>query len=207
MKLIEAESNIFYITGLTGNQRLNKNVEDKLNEAKNRYNTMSEKKTVKLYHSFDYTAGSWNTNRRVVAKIEYGNMGKNIRFVVSNLDNANSTELYEDIYCKRGGMELLIKEHKTYLKSSRTSCHSFFANQFRLFLHSAAYALIHSLQKEILKGTEFANSTMQTIQLKVLKIASRIKEMKTKINLFLPISYPYKTMLAKSFAIFYVLRN
>jgi hypothetical protein len=206
MKLIEAESDIYYVTGLTGNSRLNKNVESQLNEAKERFNNTTDKRSIKLYHSFSYKAESWNSCRRVVAKIEHGSKGSNIRFVISNLKDVKATVLYEDVYCKRGEMELFIKNHKTYLKSSRTSCHSFLANQFRVLLHSAAYVLIHSLQKEVLKGTEFANSTMQTIQLKVLKIASRVKEMKTKINLFLPNSYPYKVILAKSFGIFAVMR-
>ena len=38
----------------------------------------------------------------------------------------------------RGRMEGFIKNHKTYLHSDRTSCHTFEANHFRLFLHSAA---------------------------------------------------------------------
>lgn len=206
MRLIEAESNIYYVTGLTGNSKLNKNVENKLNEAKELYKKSSDKKTIKLYHSFYYQAESWDSSRRVVAKIEHGSKGTNIRFVISNFKDVDDKVLYEEIYCKRGEMELFIKNHKTYLKSSRTSCHSFFANQFRVFLHSAAYVLIHSLQKEILKGTELANTTMQTIQLKVLKIASRVKELKTKINLFLPKSYPYKAILAKSLGIFAVMR-
>jgi hypothetical protein len=206
MKLIEAESDIYYVTGLTGNKKINKDVANKLNEAKALYKKSADKKTVKLYHSFYYKAGSWASSKRVIAKIEHGSKGSNIRFVISNFKDVDAKVLYEDIYCKRGEMELFIKNHKTYLKSSRTSCHSFFANQFRVFLHSAAYVLIHSLQKEILKGTELANTTMQTIQLKVLKIASRVKELKTKINLFLPKSYPYKDILAKSLGIFAVMR-
>ena len=216
MQLIDKEADTYYVTGLTGNSKLYKIVKGKLNEAKERYEAkelfnknQNLKKTekVKLYHTFYYQAGSWESAKRVVAKIEYNEKGKNIRFVVSNFENVKATTLYEDIYCKRGEMELFIKNHKTYLKSSRTSCHSFFANQFRVFLHSAAYVLLHSLQKEVLKGTEFAHCTMQTLQLKLLKIASRVKEMKTKINLFLPQSYPYNNIFTKALEMFAVLRN
>ena len=31
--------------------------------------------------------------------------------------------LYERVYCARGRMENMIKEHKLYTKSDRTSCH------------------------------------------------------------------------------------
>jgi DDE family transposase len=43
---------------------------------------------------------------------------------------------------------------------------------FRLFLHSMAYILIHTLQKQVLKGSEYANATMKTIQLKIIKTAA-----------------------------------
>jgi len=38
---------------------------------------------------------------------------------------------------------------------------AFPVNHFRLYLHSAAYVLIHTLQKEVLKGTEFCKATMK----------------------------------------------
>ena len=41
----------------------------------------------------------------------------------------------------------MIKEHKLYTKSDRTSCHRWEANQFRLFLHSGAYWLLHQLRQ------------------------------------------------------------
>jgi hypothetical protein len=75
-------------------------------------------------------------------------------------------------------MELRIKDHKLFLQSDSMSCNSFLANQFRLFLHSAAYVLIHTLQKEV-HGTEYATATMKTIQLKIIKVAARVKEIKT----------------------------
>ena len=114
--------------------------------------------------------------------------------------------LYEIGYCARGNAELRIKDHKTYLKSDRTSCHKFEANQLRLFFHSLSYILIHSLQKEVLQGTEFANSTMQTIQLKLLKTAAKVKEFKTKIKIEFPRTSPFRDIQSKAFNIFEVLR-
>jgi hypothetical protein len=46
--------------------------------------------------------------------------------------------------------------------------------------------LIHTLQKEVLAGTDYANATMKTIQLKILKTAAWVREMKTKIKIELP---------------------
>ena len=49
-----------------------------------------------------------------------------------------------------------------------------------------AYILIHTLQKQVLKGIEYANATMKTIQLKIIKTAAWVKEMKTKIKVEMP---------------------
>jgi hypothetical protein len=204
MRFINAQDNIFYVTGLTGYSSLDKHVEATINSAKKLFQPY--KCPVKLYHSFFYQAASWDEPQRVVAKVEVNEKGLNIRYAVTNMQQARARCLYENIYCKRGNMELYIKNHKTYLMSDRTSCHSFAANQFRLFLHSAAYVLIHTLQKEILIGTEFVNATMQTIQLRILKIAARVKELKTKINVFLPLSYPHHSLFGKALAIFQCLK-
>ena len=96
-------------------------------------------------------------------------------------------------------MELRIKDHKLYLKSDRTSCSRFMANQFRLFLHSAAYVLIHSLQKEVLADTKYANSTMETIQLKILKTAAWVKELNTKIKIELPKNFANQIIQKQAF--------
>jgi len=83
-------------------------------------------------------------------------------------------------------MELRIKD--------RSSCNSFKANQFRLFLLSIAYVLLHTLQKETLKGTEFVNATFKTIQNKIIKTAAWVKELKTKIKIELLRSSPTKAV-------------
>jgi len=42
------------------------------------------------------------------------------------------------------------------------------------------------LQKQVLKGSEYTNATMKTIQLKIIKTAAWVKEMRTKIKIELP---------------------
>jgi hypothetical protein len=90
-------------------------------------------------------------------------------------------------------MELMIKELKNHLFSDRTSCSSFQANQFRLFLHSMAYVLLHALREKYLAGTEFAKAQFDTIRLKLLKIGARIIPLATKIKIHLPTSCPAKS--------------
>ncbi len=96
---------------------------------------------------------------------------------------------------------------KLYLKSDRTSCHRFVANQFRLFLHSAAYVLIHSLQANVLKHTQWSKVTMATIRLRLFKIGAKVQELKTRIKVELPSSFPLKITLSRSFQIFERLRD
>ncbi|MCD6543227.1 MAG: IS1380 family transposase, partial [Flavobacteriaceae bacterium] len=184
-----------FITGLTGNAILNKCAKVTIESAQRKYKKYN--KPVKCYHSFQYRANSWTFPERVVVKVEANSMGTNVRFIVSSLKNIRPKALYEQAYCARGAAELRIKDHKTYLLSDRMSCNSFLANQFRLFLHSAAYVLIHSLQNEVLKDTEFCKSTMKTIQLKLIKLATRVKVMKTKIRIELPAEF-YSKWLSKN---------
>lgn len=168
------------------------------------------KKTIRRYSSFEYQAQSWNRPRRIIARAECSPLGENTRFVITNMmgqageiwdelyDIPDRTgeckQIYEDVYCARGNCENYIKDHKTYLKSDRTSCTSFLANQFRLALHSAAYVLLHTLKTQYLKGSAFANATFHTIQLRILKVAARVRSRKTRIRFFLPSSYPLKML-------------
>jgi hypothetical protein len=194
-----------FITGLTGNSVLNKCAKITVESAQREYKMYN--KPVKRYHSFQYKANSWTYPERVVVKVEANSMGTNIRYIVSSLSNVRSKALYEKGYCARGAAELRIKDHKTYLLSDRMSCNSFKANQFRLFLHSAAYVLIHSLQQQMLTGTEYCNATMKTIQLKIIKTAARVKIMKTKVQIELPVEFYSRWAYEKCFKIFQVLRN
>jgi len=193
-----------YITGLSGNQKLHQLAAVTINSAEREFNQYG--KPVKRYHSFMYQAGSWDTPQKVVVKVEVSAMGTNIRYVVTNLVKIRAKELYEKGYCARGAMELRIKEHKLYLKSDRSSCNSFYANQFRLFLHSIAYVLLHTMQKQLFKGTEYANATFKTIQNKVIKTAAWVKEMKTKIKVEFPKSCVTKELQVKAFEMLCLLR-
>ena len=101
------------------------------------------------FHSTRYHAATWARSRRVVLKVEVSDQGVNTRFVVTDLEQARAKGLYRHMYGARGQAENEIKDHKLYLKSDRTSCHRFTANQFRLLLHAAAYVLVETLRREV----------------------------------------------------------
>ncbi len=203
MAWLEAQPNVKYVIGLTGNAVLRELAQPLLQRATRLYQQTQRKVT--LFHSVHYQAGSWPTLRRVIIKVEVSSQGDNVRFVVTDLAQAKATVVYQQIYCERGTAELLIKDHKLYLESDRTSCHRFAANQFRLFLHSAAYVLMHALRRQVLKHTPWARATLATLRLRLLKIGARVKEMKTKIKVELASAYPLKRTLRRSFQLFEVL--
>ena len=103
-------------------------------------------------------------------------------------------------------MELYIKENKSHLLSDRMSCSRFEANQFRLFMHSAAYVLLHALRDKLLQGTEYATATMKTIRLRLIKVAAYVREMKTRIKIELPKQFPDMVVIANCLGKFNELR-
>ena len=204
MDWAETREKIGFLTGLTGNKVLNEKTRTTTESAERAFRASG--RPVKRYHSFPYKAGSWGNAQRVVAKVEVNHKGTNIRYIVSNITCIRTKALYENAYCARGAAELRIKDHKTYLKSDRMSCNSFLANQFRLLMHSAAYVLIHSLQKQALAQTEFSNSTMKTVQLKIIKIATRVNILKTKVKIEFPREFPEEQVFENLLLMFGILR-
>jgi Transposase DDE domain group 1 len=198
------DNGILYAIGQAKNSVLVRLAQERLLEARQLYNTTHRK--VRLFDSFEYQADSWDKPRQIIVKAEITEKGENLRFVVTNIQNDEPQQTYDIIYCARGNMENNIKDHKLFLKSDRTSCHSFEANQFRLFLHSVAYILMHALRENLLKGTEFSTATFATIRQRVLKIGALVRELKTKIKIHLPSSYPLKPLLKRIGDIFTILR-
>ena len=204
MQWCSKEDKTGFITGLSGNKKLKEQAAVTINSAEREFKQYG--KPVKRYHSFMYQAGSWDMPQKVVVKVEVTHMGTNVRYIVTNLIEFKAKDLYEKGYCARCAMELRIKEHKLYLRSDKSSCHSFLANQFRLFLHSMAYVLMHTMQKELFKGTEFANATFKTIQNKIIKTAAWVKEMKTKVKIELPKYCATKELQQRSLEMLALLR-
>ena len=203
MQYIEQEPLLHYVTGLGTNTALQRLAADITEQTKKLYRrrkaASSEAVKVTRFHSVRYRARSWSGLRRVIIKVEVISQGTNTRFVVTDLEEASAVRVYREIYCARGRAELFIKDHKTYLGSDRMSCHRFAANQFRLFLHSAAYVLYDTLRREILGHTALKKATMETLRLKLIKIGARVEELKTRIKVILPSSCPMEPILRQSF--------
>ena len=189
---LEDQPETRYVIGFITNNRILAETAPLLSKAQRQYQETGEKQ--RLFTSFSYQADSWDTPRRIIAKVEYTHLGANQRFVVTNLSR-NPQFVYDDIYVLRGDVENRIKELKLDIKADRLSCHRFLANQFRLLLHTAAYCLFWLLRHH-LQGTELATAQVHTLRLKLLKIGARIRETSRRIWVHLASGYPYRDLLA-----------
>ena len=129
-------------------------------------------------------------------KAEHTAKGSNPRFLVTNLTD-DAQKLYDEVYCARGEMENRIKEQQLGLFADRTSCHGWWANQFRLLLSSFAYVLLERLRALGLAGTELARAQAGTIRLKLLKIGAVVLRNTRRIRLLLSSSYPYQRLFGQ----------
>jgi hypothetical protein len=142
---------------------------------------------VRLVGEARYQAGSWPHPQRVVYKAETLEKGPNTRFVVTTR-TAPPLAVY-DWYVDRGQSENYIKDYKNALAADRLSDHRFWANQFRLLLHAAAYWLLDTLRRW-LATTEAARFQFDTLRLRLLKIGARVREGVAAVWLHLAASHP-----------------
>ena len=191
----EAPANLHYVTGLTSNHVWQQLAHEVVEQAKRAYGRDGGK--VPRFHSTRYQAGTWFCPRRVVIKVEVSAQGVNTRFVGSDMEHPGAKILYRQLSCARGQAEKEIKDHKRDLKSDRTSCHRFAANQFRLLLHAAAYVLLDTFRREVWKDTSGAYATMATSQLRILTLGARVQEVTHRRKISLPSSCPVAPVLRR----------
>jgi Transposase DDE domain group 1 len=177
-----------YILGLAINPKLDRMARPWRQRCANQ--TKPARPKVRRFHQFTYKARTWATAEKVIARIEATALGADARFVVTNLPGRGKA-LYEQVYCARGKMENLIKDMKLYTRSDKTACHRWEANQFRLFLHMGAYWLLHSVRLAAPKKSRWRGATFETIRCTFVKIALRIKELKTRIKLSFAAHLPH----------------
>jgi hypothetical protein len=184
-------ASVDYIIGLARNPRLEAMGGELMAEAELADANKGRKQ--RHFGWLDDAAQTWNKERRVIAKAEVTDQGRNPRFVVTSLEG-DAQRLYEKVYCARGEMENRIKEQPRGLFSDRTSCHGWWANQFRVLLSAAAYVLMEAIRRLGLKGTELARAQVGTIRPKLSKIGTVIVRNTRRIRLFFSSGYPYQAL-------------
>ena len=120
-----------------------------------------------------YQAQTWESERRVVAKIEWhdGELFPRIGFIVTNSKLPAGKVV--KVYNGRGDVENRIKEGKNTLRWDKTSCRRFAANQARLLMGVLAYNLLHMLRQFYLVGEEVKRS-MEWLIKRLIKVGAKV---------------------------------
>ncbi len=191
-----------YLFGLAGTRPLRRHTAALAHKTQTRYRatraahpTRSAEIKIRRFTEFDDQAASWSRVRRIAARIEASAQGVDVRFIVTNIASGRAKSLYQRHYCARGQMENYIKGYKCHLAPERTSCCAATANQFRLFLHAAAYWLVWTFQAAQPKRSVWRTAQIDTVRLRLIKIGARVDEFKTRIRVHLPTAYPHHLVL------------
>jgi hypothetical protein len=175
-----------YTIGLAPNARLRRLAAPLVEQAAQRHAQTAEK--VRLVGEGQYAAESWVHERRVIYKAEELEKGSNLRFVVTSRTDADPLALY-NWYVRRGEAEQWIKDLKSACFADRLSCHRFWANQFRLLLHAAAYWLLDAVRRWLLQ-TGVTRLQLDTLRLRLVKIGGWVHERLDGLQLHLASSHP-----------------
>jgi hypothetical protein len=165
-------ASVNYIVGLARNARLQSITEFMELAMKDGFEASGIKQ--REVGEFAYAAHSWPRERRVITRLEWGEQGNNPRYVVTSLDG-EAQVLYDQLYCQRGEAENRIKEAQVGLFATCTSCHVMRSNQLRMLLAALGYVLIERLRALALQGTALASVQVDTLRVKLLKVAAVVK--------------------------------
>ena len=110
-------------------------------------------------------------------------------FLVTNMES--SPEYLIKFYCKRGLMENFIKERKTGFDFASVSSHARIVNANRLQIHALAYNIFNWFRRLVLSAN-MRKQRIDTVRLKLLKIAAKVIRSARYITFKLCSSCPYK---------------
>ncbi len=180
-----------YVIGVARNAVLHRDVEGWEYWLRHRYGETGAKQ--RLIREFRYQAKSWNIERRLITRLEYGAQGPNPRFIVTNLTGTPEA-LYDGLYCQRGEAENRIKETQLDLFGTRTSSQKFLANWLRVLFSALAYTLMQRLRELALAGTDLARANAATIRVKLLKIGAAVIRNTRRIRILFASHHPLRDL-------------
>jgi DDE family transposase len=180
------QNGIDYTIGLVPNTRLEALAAPLLADAQQQRSEAGTEK-VRLMGETAYQAKSWPKARRVIVKAETLAQGPNTRFLVTS--RTDPPPYLYDWYVDRGEPEGWIKDLKRACFADRLSDHRFWANQFRLLLHGAAYWLLDTLRRW-LAARAVPRVQLDTLRLHLIKIGGRVWQLADRVRLRLASSHP-----------------
>lgn len=188
-----------YVVGYANNTRLAQKSVAWTDKAQRRYERTGQ--SLQVFGELCYSGRKWKgKTRRLIVKAEVveaaGREPKvNLRFVVTNLRH-KPKNVYA-IYRWRGDIENRVKELKAGVALDRTSCSDFYANQLRVLLAAAAYAILQELRTR-LKGTGLARAQVDRLRLCLLRIGARIERTARRIVVHLAAAHPWQPPWTKA---------
>ncbi len=181
---------IGYLLGVASTSTLRRHIEKLETSTAARFAAAGGGEKWRRFAEFHDGAASWARVERIIARVEAGPDGVDTRFVVTSLGGGSARTIYQNGYCQRGRAENHIKAWKRHLAADRTSCSKATANQFRLFLHAGAYWLLWSLRSLMPRRSSWRVAQFDTMRLRLIRLATRVVELKSKIRLHFPTSTP-----------------
>ena len=193
LEFLDAQPQLEYVVAIAKNAVLKRVAAPGMRRA--RQLSRRSGKTEHIYGEVCYAARKWPCLRRVVIKAEVVRAPEkdpkdNPRFVITNMRQSPQW-IYERVYCQRGDIENRIKELHD-LEIDRTSCSSFWANQFRVLLTAAAYVLMQELRLRA-AGTACARAQVGMLRERLLKLGARVLVSVRRIVVHLPAAFPFLT--------------
>ncbi len=192
LDFLDSQPRLEYTVAMAKNAVLERRAEPAMRQARQLAQASGE--TEHIYSECRYAARKWPRLRRVILKAEVvrhpGREPKdNPRFVITNLKQSPEW-IYERVYCARGEIENRIKELHLGLEMDRTSCTSFWANQFRVLMTAAAYVLMQELRLRAAR-TDCARAQVWTLRDRLLKLGAQVVASVRRVVLHLPASFPF----------------
>src|SRR5947207_558038 len=182
------DNGIGYTIGLIPNRRLAVIAAPLLTQALTQSQAQGGSK-IRLAGETTYQARTWAHPRRVIYKAEALSKGPNTRFIVTTR-HEDPLAVY-NWYVARGEPENWIKDLKNAVEADRLSDHRFWANAFRLLMHTAAYWLLDTLRRWLLQSIgDAARMQLDTLRLRLVKIGARLRQLPGTLRLHLPSSHP-----------------
>ena len=188
-----------YVVGYANNGRLAQECVGWAEEAERCFERSGH--SVQVFGELRYAGRKWRSrSRRLIVKAEVvESLGRepkvNLRFVVTNLRH-KPANVYA-IYRWRGDIENRVKELKDGVALDRTSCSDFYANQLRVLLAAAAYAILQDLRTR-LRGTELARAQVHRLRLCLLRIGARIERSVRRIVIHLAATHGWQPPWARA---------
>src|SRR4030088_2479450 len=192
LDFLDCEPKVEYLVNMAANAVLKRKVESAMKRARRVSEIAGQ--TEHVYGECRYaTRKTWPWKRRIIYKAEVVCAANkepkdNPRFVITNMKQSPQW-IYERVYCQRGDIENRIKElHE--LEIDRTSCTTFWANQFRVLLTAAAYVLMQELRLRA-AGTACVRAQVGMLRERLLKLGARVLVSVRRVVVHLPASFPF----------------